>query len=113
MKLIMVDEKSPWPIITDFYQKRWEEIMDNKNKNKSAEKMLLSLGKHLEVWILPDGKIAVSYQKCEVKEGCFLKSFFGTGETFNDACEDYLDNLHGKTLVFDAYSSNREEVKVL
>lgn len=87
--------------------------MDNKNKSKSAEKMLLSLGKHLEVWRLPAGKIAVAYQGCEVKEGCFLKSCFGTGETFNDACEDYLDNLHGKTIVFNAYSLNREEVKVL
>lgn len=79
----------------------------------NAEQTLLSLDKQLEVWKVPDGDIAVSYQHCEIKEGCFLKSIFGTGKTFESACEDYLRQLHGKTLVFNAYTGSREEIRVL
>ncbi len=75
--------------------------------------ILLSLGKWLEVWKVSNGKVAVSYQHCEIKDGSFLRSCFGTGNTFEQACEDYLIQLHGKTLVFNAYSSNREEICVL
>lgn len=79
----------------------------------NAEEILLSLEKSLEVWKVPSGKIAVSYQNCDIKYGMFLRGDYGTGETFSDACEDYLNQLHGKTLVFNACSSAREEVRVL
>jgi len=79
----------------------------------SAINTLLSLGKRVEVWKIPNGEVAVSYQRCEIKEGIFFKSYFGTGDAFEQACEDYLRQLHGKTLVFNAYSSDREEIRVL
>ena len=74
---------------------------------------LLSLGKMMQVRRVPDGKITVSYQRCEVKDGHFLRGTYGIGETFQEACEDYFSQLHGKTLVFNAYTSSREEIRVL
>ncbi len=79
----------------------------------SAIDILLSLDKSLEVWKTPDGGIAVSYQNCDIKDGTFLISKCGTGDTFLHACEDYLNKLHGKTLVFNASSKNREAIRVL
>ncbi len=79
----------------------------------SAQDILLSLGEMIEVWRFPDGELAVSYEHCEVKDGFFLKGTYGTGKTFSDACESYLNQIHGKTLVFNAYSERRKEVRVL
>lgn len=79
----------------------------------NAQDILLSLGKRLDVWKVPSGKVAVSYQKCEVKDGYFLCGTYGTGETFDDACEDYIKQIRGKTLVFQAYTDKREEIRVL
>lgn len=79
----------------------------------NAQEILFSLGERLETWRRPDGDIIVCYQKCEVKEGMFLKGTYGTGKTFSSACEDYLNQLHGKTLIFNAYSGSRKEVRVL
>lgn len=80
----------------------------------TAQDILLSLEhERLEVWKVPDGKIAVSYENCEVKSGAFLIGKFGTGNTFAEACEDYLNQLHGKTLVFNAYGQRRKEIRVL
>ncbi len=79
----------------------------------NAQDILLSLGKMLEVWKVPDGQVAVSYQNCDVKDGIFLIGCFGAGNTFEQACGDYLRQLHGKMLVFNACSSNREEIRVL
>lgn len=79
----------------------------------NAQDTLFSLGKWLEVRKVPSGEIAVSYQDSEVKDGCFLRSIYGTGKTFEDACENYLNQLHGKTLVFNAFKGKREEVRVL
>lgn len=79
----------------------------------NAQDILLSLGEWLEVWKVPNGEVAAAYKNSEVKEGHFLKGTYGTGKTFEDACEDYLNQLHGKTLVFNAYSGNRKEVRVL
>lgn len=79
-----------------------------------AVNILLSLEhKHLEVWKVPDGEIAVCYEHCEVKEGMFLHAIYGTGDTFYEACEDYLNKIRGKTLVFNACTNRREEVRVL
>ncbi len=77
-------------------------------------KRLLSLeGKQLEVWGVPDGMIAVSYENADVKSGDFLIRTFGTGTSFEEACEDYFSKISGKTLVFNAYSTQRQEVEVL
>lgn len=75
----------------------------------SIENEFLDLG----VWKNADGKIGVKYQHCEIKEGDFLKTVYGIGKTFAEACENYLEQLHGKTLVFYAYSQYRKEIKFL
>ena len=77
------------------------------------ERLLSLKGKNLEVWKVPSGDIAVSYQGAEIKNNGFLISEFGVGRTFEDACEDYISKISGKTLVFKAYSESREEVTVL
>jgi hypothetical protein len=74
---------------------------------------LLNLSERLEVWRVPGGEIAVAFQSCEVKDGYFLISEFGTGSTFNEAVDDYLEKISGKRLVFNACSENRHEVLVL
>lgn len=81
-----------------------------------ASDLLLSLESgHLEVWRFQNqsGRIGVSYKNAEVKEGSFLRGTFGSGKTFDEACEDYLNQIRGKTLVFNAYSDMRREVKIL
>lgn len=80
----------------------------------NASQRLLSLkGKRLEVWIIQNGEFAVSFQGCEIKQGMFLLSDFGTGKTLESACENYLEKIMGQTLVFNAGTSRREEVRVL
>lgn len=79
----------------------------------SAQDILLSLEEWLEVWKVSSGEIAVAYKNCDVKDGQFLIGTYGTGQTFTEACENYLGQIHGKTLVFNAYSCRRKEVRVL
>ena len=75
---------------------------------------LLSLqGEQLEVWKTDNVTICISYAHCDVKDGYFLISEFGSGTTFYDACEDYYKKICGKTLVFNACTKHRKEVKVL
>lgn len=76
--------------------------------------ILLSLeGKHLEVWRSVGHKICVMYADSEVKDGVFLATIFGSGDTFEDACDSYLRQIRGKTLVFNSFSDIREEIKIL
>ena len=82
-------------------------------KKAQAQEILLRLGKHLDVWSFQDGEVGVSYENCELKDGMFLRGAYGTGRTFQEACEDYLTQIRGKTLVFRAYTSKREEIRVL
>lgn len=79
-----------------------------------ASDILLSLeSAHLEVWKTEDGTVCVDYFGAEVKDGPVLKGVFGRGGTFEGACYDYLAQIRGKTLVFNAGSSARREVAVL
>lgn len=78
---------------------------------KSSE-ILLSLGEHLEVFKNGLG-VCVDYKNAEVKDGMFLISEFGVGKDFESACDDYMNKIRGKKLVFNAYSSARREVQVL
>lgn len=83
-------------------------------RERQASDILLSLeGAHLEVWKLSDGTICVLYDRCDVKDGPLLKGVFGRGGTFEGACYDYLEQIRGKTLVFNACSNSRREVTVL
>lgn len=80
----------------------------------TASQRLLKLeGTRLIAWTVPNGKIAVSFENCEIKNGMFLVADFGTGEMLESACENYLEKIQGKTLVFDACTSARKEVRVL
>lgn len=79
---------------------------------KASEK-LLNLGKRIIVDKNIYGKIYVHYENCYVKDDCFLIGKYGTGNSFEEACEDYLNKISGKTIVFNAHSNNCEEVKVL
>ena len=80
---------------------------------KASEK-LLNLEHHkLEVWRTSKTDVCVSYGRCEIKDGVVLCSVFGEGSTFEEACEDYLRQISGKTLVFNACTNMRKEVIVL
>ena len=80
---------------------------------KASEKLLNLENRMLKVGKNINGKVYVHYESCDVKDGCFLIGAYGTGNNFEEACEDYLNKISGKTIVFNAESSNREEVKVL
>lgn len=76
--------------------------------------ILLSLdGETLEVQKTSPASVSVCYRNCEIKDGIFLKAVCGRGTSFEAACESYLHEIRGKTLVFDACSNSRREVKVL
>lgn len=82
-------------------------------QSQNAIDILLSLEceyTRLEVWKTSNKEIAVSYRHCEIKEGDFLNTVYGKGQTFAEACENYLERLRGKTLVFYAYSKYRKEI---
>ena len=80
---------------------------------KASEKLLNLENRMLKVGRNINGKVYVHYERCDVKDWCFLIGTYGTGNSFEEACEDYLNKISGKTIVFDAESRNREEVKVL
>jgi len=52
-----------------------------------------------------------SFERCEVKEGSMLVGEHGRGKTPTEAINDYAASLAGKTLVFNAYSDNRQEFR--
>lgn len=75
---------------------------------------LLNFTRRLEVWRIPSNDLAVAYDKVEVKDGGFLVGEFGVGQTFEDACTDYMSKISGKTLVWrDELSGARKEAVVL
>lgn len=81
-----------------------------------ASEILLSLSNEsLEVWRYQtnSGGIGVCYKGCEIKDGPFLITAHGGGTTFEEACEAYLEKIRGETLVFNACSPSRYEVRVL
>jgi hypothetical protein len=81
----------------------------------NSSNRLLNLNYYsLEVRKATNGKIIVSYESCEVQDGCMLKSIVGCGNTFEEACDDYLHQISGHTLIFNAMSeTKRKEVNVL
>ena len=58
------------------------------------------------------GKITVHYQSAYIKDDGLLIGTFGTGDTFEEASENYLQKISGKTLVFD-FPNRKKEVIVL
>lgn len=80
---------------------------------KSSDILLSLDNEYLEVHKNCFGNVCVEYKGAEVKDGYFLKTCWGVGENFEDACDDYLTQIRGKKLVFDACSINRREVSIL
>lgn len=90
-------------------------VKENKKEKSSmnSSDLLLSLDKPLNVWKVGD-TICVAYDKADVKDGICLVGAFGKGGTFEGACHDYLSQIRGKTLVFNAFDGKaRREVVVL
>lgn len=79
---------------------------------KSSEILLRLDGEHLEVFQNKYG-VHVMYKGAEISDGCFLVGAYGTGTDFESACDDYLDKIRGKKLVFGACTDGRHEVMVL
>jgi hypothetical protein len=77
-----------------------------------ASERLLNTEYSLVVFKMVNGKIGVHFENCEVKDECFLIGEFGRGNTFEEACENYLERLQGKTLVFNAYGNRKEVVLI-
>lgn len=78
----------------------------------TASERLLRSGNRLEVFQMIDGRIGIHFQNCEVKDDCFLIGAFGRGNTFEEACEDYIKEIQGKTLVFEEYGRRREVILI-
>lgn len=79
-----------------------------------ASDRLLNLDRLLEVGRDINGKVYVSYKDGYVKDYPCLIGAAGSGKTFEEACEDYLMQISGKTLVFNpSDKERRKEVIVL
>lgn len=78
---------------------------------RASEKLLNLKHHHLEVFRSND-KIGVCYQDADVLEYPCRKSEYGIGHDFEEACENYLNIISGKTLVF-GYGKTRKELTIL
>ena len=58
------------------------------------------------------GMICVKYKGAEVANKGMLLGVCGRGITFELACTDYLEQIRGKKLVFDAYGNYRKEIMI-
>lgn len=79
----------------------------------TACERLINTGYHLDVFQWNNGVekgIGVHFQNADIKDGSFLVCAYGRGTTLEEACEDYIRKISGKTLIFHAYSDHREEV---
>lgn len=76
----------------------------------NAEDLLLDSRRALVVGRTSDHLFVVRFENCEIKDKDVLITTYGRGATFSAACEDYLYQIKGKTLVFNAYKSYRQEM---
>ena len=82
------------------------------DKMKSYDR-LLNLKRNLVVSKNSNGDITVYYEYSYIKVNGVLIGLYGKGKTFEEACDDYLNLISGKTLIFETLSGNREEIQVL
>lgn len=80
---------------------------------KASDRLLALENKRLMVFKDFNNNICVHYEDSYVKDGVVLRGITGRASDFEYACEDYLRQISGKTLVFNAFSNAREEVRVL
>jgi hypothetical protein len=52
------------------------------------------------------------FQDCEVKDGAVLRTTSGEGKTPELAISDYIKQIRGKRIIFNAYTDNRREFTV-
>lgn len=100
------------PFAIDDINRECTEYPERRTKMKSSELLLRLDGERLEVFYNVHGT-CVRYKGAEIKEGTFLTSVYGVGNDFESACDDYIRQIRGKRLVFDAYSNKRREIMVL
>lgn len=79
----------------------------------SAIDTLLELREEIVVFKDVNDKICVEYKNGFISDGLALIGNPGRGDTFDEACREYIRNIQGKTLVFDGSYTKRKEVKVL
>ena len=82
------------------------------NNMRASDRLLNLEGKYLEASRDCEGNVMVCYRNADIKKGVGLLGVCGRGRTLEEACENYLELISGKTLVFNAFD-NREEVFVL
>lgn len=75
---------------------------------KSSEILLTLDHARLLVWVVDKNVYCVKYEWADVKDGDVLVGTFGRGTDFESACEDYLNKIRGKTLVFNHFGKNKE-----
>jgi len=51
-----------------------------------------------------DGRFRAAFQDCDLKDGKFLQTVSGNGQSVNEAIVDYLKSIGGKTIVYMASS---------
>lgn len=78
---------------------------------KSSDILLSLQGEDLVVWKVDE--VCVQYKNAGVSEPGVIIYTFGSGLDFEAACDDYLDKIRGKKLIFDASESSRREITVL
>ena len=80
---------------------------------KSSDFLLSLDGEYLEVSKSKNNGVSVCYRGAKIKDGMFLILDSGVGKNFEEACDDYLNKIKGKRLVFDAYNNRRREIAIL
>ena len=83
-----------------------------------ASKRLIKFGHNvaslneLQVALNCNDQFIVEYDDSFVKDGIALIGEYGVGNTFESACEDYLNKITGKKLVFNP-SDEEQRVEVV
>ncbi len=84
----------------------------NKIKTQQILELEKVIGRELIVNERSDPKLKkyyVSFLNGEISEGILLIGYCGDGNTINQALKDYCKKISNKTIVFNAYCSNRVE----
>jgi hypothetical protein len=59
-----------------------------------------------------DNRFFAEFENAEIREGIILSSAYGNGNTPERAIKDYARKIELKTIVIDAYGTNREVIDV-
>jgi hypothetical protein len=56
-----------------------------------------------------NGRFVADFEYAEIKDDGMLVSIYGEGQSPTEALNDYVDQISGRTLVFDAVGNERQE----